>query len=166
MTPSFPNGNWQSWLDAYGGKLVLFARQWASSAADAEDIVQEAFVRFWRSNYRNDADAHVQLFAMVRRTGLDSTRRRLRREQRERVAMENDAEWFSPADEGRERRREIEDALSQLPSEQREVVVLKIWGELTFDQIARSLQISPNTAASRYRYGLQALRKTLHPISI
>jgi hypothetical protein len=37
MTPSFPNGTWQSWFDAYGGKLVLFARQWSSSAADAED---------------------------------------------------------------------------------------------------------------------------------
>jgi RNA polymerase sigma-70 factor (ECF subfamily) len=168
MTPSFPNGTWQSWFDAYGGKLVLFARQWASSAADAEDIVQEAFVRFWRSNHRNDADAHVQLFAMVRRAGLDSTRKRVRREHRERVAVagEADLEWFSPTAEGRERGREIERALSRLPPEQREVVVLKIWGELTFDQIARSLQVSPNTAASRYRYGLQALRKTLNPISI
>lgn len=168
MTPGFPNGTWQSWFDAYGGKLILFARQWASSTADAEDIVQEAFVRFWRSNHRNDADAHVQLFAMVRRAGLDATRKRIRRELRERVASENevDVRWFSPAPESRERHREIEDALSRLPPEQREVVVLKIWGELTFEQIARSLQLSPNTAASRYRYGLQTLRKTLNPIPI
>ena len=168
MTASFPNGTWQSWYDAYGRKLLLFARQWASSAADAEDIVQEAFIRFWRSNHRNDVDAHVQLFAMVRRAGLDSTRMRLRRQARERAAMadEDEVTWFTPAEDGREKSREIKRALSRLPAGQREVVVMKIWGELTFEQIARSLRISPNTAASRYRYGLQALRKSLNPISI
>jgi RNA polymerase sigma-70 factor (ECF subfamily) len=168
MTSSFPNGTWQSWFDAYGRKLVLFARQWASSAFDAEDIVQEAFVRFWRSDYRNDADAHVQLFAMVRRAGLDATRKRLRREAREHaaVAAGEIESWFVLPDDSRETSREVECALSQLPTEQREVVVLKIWGELTFEEIARSLQISPNTAASRYRYGLQALRKSLKPITI
>jgi RNA polymerase sigma-70 factor (ECF subfamily) len=166
MTASFPNGTWQSWFDAYGRRLLLFARQWASSAADAEDIVQEAYYRFWRSDYRNDADAHVQLFAMVRRAGLDATRKRLRREARERAASEDPGSWFVVPDDSRETSREVEYALSQLPAEQREVVVLKIWGELTFEQIARSLQISPNTAASRYRYGLQALRKSLNPIII
>jgi RNA polymerase sigma-70 factor (ECF subfamily) len=168
MTTSFPNGTWQSWFDAYGRKLVLFARQWASSSAGAEDIVQEAFVRFWRSDCRNDADAHVQLFSMVRRAGLDATRKRLRREARERTAMaaEESASWFVPPGDDREISREIERALSQLPGEQREVVVLKIWGGLTFEQIGRSLKISPNTAASRYRYGLQALRKSFSPITI
>lgn len=165
MSENLPNGTWQSWFSTYGRKLMLFARQWASSAADAEDIVQEAFVRFWRSPYRNDADAHVQLFSMVRRSGLDHTRSRVRREDREKHAFvgEDTVAWFAPDGDSAEREREIQAALSNLPSEQREVVVLKIWGELTFDQIGRSLEVSPNTAASRYRYALESMRRQLSP---
>ena len=52
-------------------------------------------------------------------------------------------------------------SLPSLPAEQREVVVLKIWGDLTFDQIGEQLEISPNTAASRWRYAMEALRKLI-----
>lgn len=55
--------------------------------------------------------------------------------------------------------RELEVALKKLPPEQREVVVMKIWGELKFEEIAKELNISQNTAASRYRYALEGLRK-------
>ncbi|MGY8716457.1 MAG: RNA polymerase sigma factor, partial [Verrucomicrobiia bacterium] len=51
-----------------------------------------------------------------------------------------------------------------LPSEQREVVVLKVWGGLTFAQIAEQLDLSANTAASRYRYALTKLREALNPV--
>jgi len=155
------DGTWQSWFDAYGRKLLLFARQWATSAVGAEDIVQEAFVRFWRSPHRTDADAHLQLFAMVRRAGLDHVRAASRRAAREFAvaADEETVAWFAPATD--ERDAAIQAALRQLPPEQREVVVLKTWGELTFEQIARTLDIPPNTAASRYRYALDALRRSL-----
>ena len=63
-------------------------------------------------------------------------------------------ESTSPIDH---RVRAIEAGLHRLPSAQREVLTLKIWGELTFDEIARELDISHNTAASRYRYALAAL---------
>lgn len=55
----------------------------------------------------------------------------------------------------------IQSALARLPAAQREVLVLKIWGELTFDAIARELDIPLNTAASRYRYALAALRQEM-----
>jgi RNA polymerase sigma-70 factor (ECF subfamily) len=156
-----PNGTWQSWFDAYGRQLLLFARQWATSAAGAEDIVQEAFVRFWQSPHRNEAEAHLQLFAMVRRAGLDHIRATKRRSARELAAATGDdaPAWFTPATD--ERDAAIQAGLSALPLGQREVVVLKIWGELTFEQIARTLEIPANTAASRYRYALEALRRTL-----
>ena len=60
-----------------------------------------------------------------------------------------------------DRRLAIEAALRRLPAEQREVLTLKIWGECTFEEIARQLEIPPNTAASRYRYALAALRREL-----
>jgi RNA polymerase sigma-70 factor (ECF subfamily) len=169
MAHSLPNGTWQSWFEAYGRKLMLFARQWATSAADAEDIVQEAFVRFWRSAYRNEADAHIQLFAMVRRAGLDHVRSAGRRVAREHAHQrdEETVAWFTPGGlEHQERAGALQEALGRLPDEQREVVVLKIWGELTFDEIARSLDLSPNTAASRYRYAIEALRRNLSPAQL
>jgi RNA polymerase sigma-70 factor (ECF subfamily) len=60
-----------------------------------------------------------------------------------------------------ERRTSIEAALRNLPINQAEVLVMKIWGGLTFPQIATALKISPNTAASRYRYALATLREQL-----
>ena len=123
---SLPDGTWQSWFETYGRKLLLFGRQWATSAAGAEDIVQEAFVRFWRSPYRHDGDAHLQLFAMVRRAGLDHVRATSRRAARETIAVAEGetVAWFTPATD--ERDAAIQSALQQLPPEQREVVVLKI----------------------------------------
>ena len=58
-------------------------------------------------------------------------------------------------------RAAVESVLRKLPSEQREVLVMKVWGGLTFPQIAAALNVSPNTAASRYRYALAALRREL-----
>ena len=54
-------------------------------------------------------------------------------------------------------------AMERLPHEQREVLVMKIWNELTFAEIGEALEISQNTAASRYRYGLENLKKALRP---
>ena len=59
--------------------------------------------------------------------------------------------------------RELVAALDRLPRDQREVLVMKIWNELTFAEIGEALGISQNTAASRYRYGLGNLKKTLRP---
>jgi len=58
----------------------------------------------------------------------------------------------------------VQTALQRLPEEQREVVVLHVWGALTFLEIAEALDTSPNTVASRYRYGLTKLRDTLKPL--
>jgi RNA polymerase sigma-70 factor (ECF subfamily) len=54
---------------------------------------------------------------------------------------------------------ELQSALRELPEDQREVIVLHVWGEMSFDEAATALGISPNTAASRYRYGLSKLRE-------
>ena len=76
-----------------------------------------------------------------------------------RAATEPQSLWFDSSVEDRERAKLIQDAMAKLPEIYREVVSLKVWGGLTFAEIADSLEIPANTAASRYRYGLQELRK-------
>jgi RNA polymerase sigma-70 factor (ECF subfamily) len=59
----------------------------------------------------------------------------------------------------------LQSALAALPTEQREITVLRVWGELTLEEAAAVLDISPNTAASRYRYALAKLKKQLEPLA-
>ena len=131
---------------------------------DAEDVVQEAFVRFWRQQRKLGSEPMALIVTSLRRTAIDLARRNIRRERREQLAQQDSAletTLFEPLLEGDERRTAIEAALLRLPAEQREVLVLKIWGEFTFAEIAEQLSLSPNTAASRYRYALVALRQEL-----
>jgi RNA polymerase sigma-70 factor (ECF subfamily) len=152
---------WAVWLKQHGAALVLFARQWVAGHADAEDVVQEAFVHFWRSRQRA-ADPAAYLYTCVKNCALDWQRGRQRQSRREQVVARPEAETlFSGSLEQEERRAAIDCALSTLPENQREVLVMKIWGELSFPQIGEALQISANTAASRYRYALDKLREEL-----
>src|SRR5215471_4188416 len=157
---------WAVWLDQHGAALVLLARQWLPSHADAEDVVQEAFVRFWRSRQRA-VDPAAYLYACVKNCALQWLRSRLRRSRREEVAARPETEsWFADPLEQDERRAAIAAALRTLPENQREVLVMKIWGGLSFPQIAEALGVSANTAASRYRYALIKLREQLAEESI
>ncbi|MBV9656822.1 MAG: sigma-70 family RNA polymerase sigma factor [Verrucomicrobia bacterium] len=155
---------WRECLREIGPRLLLFARQWAPLPADAEDIVQDAFVRCWR-RHRERAIANPALFfAAVRSSALDFLRRERRRRHREQTAgAEATTTAFfenqTAGDAGRI--AALEAAMQTLPAAQREVLVLKVWGELTFAQIAEVLGIPPDTAASRARYALAALRKQL-----
>lgn len=153
---------WEAWLAEHGPALVLFAGGWTVCRADAEDAVQEAFVRFWRSRDRAH-DPLAYLYACVKRAALERQRGEARRRRREAsvASAESREPWFVDPLEGQERRATIEAALAQLPAEQREVLVLKLWGELTFAQIAEALGATANTAASRYRYALARLREQL-----
>ena len=130
------------------------------SAADAEDIVQEAFVKFWRRNHK--IDNRALLYAAVRSIALDFIRRDSRRARREATAMAETGEFTEPQFEFEDdTQRLLADAVDRLPREQREVVIMKVWNELTFAEIAGALGISQNTAASRYRYALATLKNML-----
>lgn len=152
--------NWKTCFSQLAPGLLLFARRWARSTADAEDIVQEAFVRFWRKQH--DIANRSLLYATVRSIALDFLRRDSRRARRESTAVSEMDQTVQPlfAIED-ESQRALVAALDILPNEQREVLVMKIWNELTFAEIAGVLEISQNTAASRYRYALAALKKNL-----
>jgi RNA polymerase sigma-70 factor (ECF subfamily) len=141
--------------------MIVLARQWVPDRVDAEDVVQEAFIRFWRSRERVE-DSVAYLYACVKHCALDWRRGASRRQRREETTARPEAESLLVAPlEQEERRAAIEAALRNLPSSQAEVLVMKIWGGLTFPQIAAALEIPGNTAASRYRYALARLREQL-----
>jgi RNA polymerase sigma-70 factor (ECF subfamily) len=160
------SNDWADWLDDHGSALILLAKQWLPSHADAEDVVQEAFIRFWRSRERA-SDPAAYLYACVKHCALDWQRGRRRRSRREEAVARPEVEsWFTGPLEDEERRASIAAALRDLPEEQREVLVMKIWGGLSFPQIGLALRISANTASSRYRYALAKLREQLAEESI
>ncbi|KKK84931.1 hypothetical protein LCGC14_2778380 [marine sediment metagenome] len=149
------------WLDEQAPGLILFARQWVSCHADAEDVFHTAFVRFWRQRHRV-RDPIPFLYRCVRSVAANWHRERVRREKRERAvnpqplfATDQDRLAKAETDEA------IEGALLRLSAEQREVVVMRIWGELTFSQIGEVLSVSPSTADTRYRSGLKHLHLEL-----
>jgi len=154
--------NWKSCFSEVAPGLLLFARQWVQSAADAEDIVQEAFVKFWRRNHT--IENRALLYAAVRSIALDFIRRDSRRARREATAVGETNEFIEPEFEFEDdTQRALAEAINILPCEQREVLVMKIWNELTFAEIGEALGISLNTAASRYRYALTGLKRILQP---
>ena len=148
--------DWQTWLRRHRAALFLMARQYLRTREEAEDAVQEGFIRFWKRKERAD-DRTAYLFACVRSAAFDLRRASLSRASHH----PHTGPLFATPEEGPERRERVEAAVAELPEEQREVLVMKIWGGLTFEQIAAALAIPMNTAASRYRYALTKIESLL-----
>lgn len=158
---------WDRWLALHAPKLLLFARQQARCEADAQELLQDAVVEAWRQQRAGVPPEPGLVFGLIRRRAIDLARRNDRRANRELTAQDAaPPEWFAPDIEDRERARLVQDALNHLPVEQREVVTLKIWGGLTFAEIAEALEIPANTAASRYRYALEELRRQTREVFV
>ncbi len=137
-------------------RLLLYGRALGLSHAEAEDILQETFVALFQ--LRKEPD-QPQWYALrtFRNRALNYRRSLWRRLARELESRR----WFERSATETEAERQAMRALGDLPAEQREVIVLKFWHQHTFDEIGRLLEISPNTAAGRYRYGLQKIRQML-----
>ena len=161
----------QAVFEAHYPFLRLVARQYVRCAGDVDDVVQEGLVRFWKYARDYAVDTKAYLATCVKNAALDFLRARQKRREQEHVAQASESGWetsplFEWSLELEESRAALEEALTQLPVEQREVVVLRIWGELTFPQIGELMGVSHDTAASRYRYALPALRKRLTSLPI
>jgi RNA polymerase sigma-70 factor (ECF subfamily) len=151
---------WRLIVQRQGPALLLFARQWSASRADAEDALQNGFLKFWQTR-ATARDELAYLYACVRSAAMDIGRSRRRRGAHEANVPPAEESAFVSSIERIEREAVIESALNQLPGDQREVIVMKIWGGLTFAQIGEALNVSLNTAASRYRYALARLQTDL-----
>jgi RNA polymerase sigma-70 factor (ECF subfamily) len=135
--------------------LLLYARQWGGSA---EDIVQEAFLRL-AQQVPPPEQVLPWLYRVVRNEALTNHRTAWRRRQRERRASTPEA-WFSKAEDHLDA-GEATRLLAELPLEIREVIVARLWGGLTFEEIARLVGNSLPTTYRRYQTGLTQLRERL-----
>ncbi len=152
--------DWHGWLREHAARLLLFARAQTRCEADAEDVLQDALVECWRRGNGHAPDLPL-VYSTIRRRSIDLARGMDRRSRREEAVMA-DAKtvcWFDDTLEKAETAQLLDQAMKRMPEKFREVIVLKIWGELTFAQVAETLDIPMNTAASRYRYGLNYLKK-------
>jgi RNA polymerase sigma-70 factor (ECF subfamily) len=137
-------------------QLLLYARALGLSLSEAEDVVHETFVALLALENIPDNPEHYA-FRAVRNRALNYRRSLWRRVAREVESLR----WFEKGETETPQEYEAMRCLAKLPPEQREVIVLKIWSDYTFEQIADMLDISPNTVAGRYRYGLEKLRHCL-----
>ena len=153
--------------DEHAGALFAFLLNITRAEADARDLLQEIFIKLAREPQKLAGIREERAFLMrlAHNAAVDLLRRRTVRDHtREGFAAELSP--FAVADDPDEQlfRQELSTALGELPAEQRAVVHLKLWEGLTFEEIARVLDLPPNTAASRYRYGLDKLRGRLRPL--
>jgi RNA polymerase sigma-70 factor (ECF subfamily) len=135
--------------------LRLYACQWPGGT---EDLVQGAFVKLAQQS-APPGRVLPWLYRVVRNAALAAGRGQARRRRREQRASARDV-WFASADDridGREATR----LLAELPLEQREIVVARIWGGLTFEEAARLVGCSLPTAHRRFQTALATLRERL-----
>jgi len=150
-------GEAHRWYDEHGPALLAYAAALLRNPSAAEDVLHQVFLQLLRGRVAISGDPAPYLFRAVRNTALNH----LRGQSRE-VELADGGVWLESPDGSRETSLALQSALKALPDEQREMVVLKVWGQMTFEEAANVVGISPNTAASRYRYGLEKLKEIWH----
>ena len=140
--------------------FFLYSRQQTRSEADAKDGFQDALVEAWQKTDRRIPDKAL-VFATIRRRAIDLGRSTDRRSKREQLVAADLDNWFVSDFAKEDTRRFLKNALGELPDLQREVLILRVWGDLSFPAIANLTNVTVATATSRYRYALERLRDSL-----
>ena len=164
MSPRLLERLYDDHADALTGFLMDLTRD----PADARDALQEVFTKLATRPDLLDGvrEERSFLLRLAHNLAIDLIRRRAARSRAHDALAEESLEIFAATSDPDEAafRDELGKALGKLPAEQRAVVHLKLWEGLTFESIANTLGIPPNTAASRYRYGVDKLRALLRPL--
>jgi RNA polymerase sigma-70 factor (ECF subfamily) len=155
--------------DDHAGPLFGFLLNLTRNEADTRDLLQEVFVKLARRPdlLEGVLDCRAFLLRLAHNLAIDLIRRRASQDRNyEQMSADIADSPFAPAAEPDSEafRHALESALGNLPPEQRVAVHLKLWEGLTFEQIGEVLDVPANTAASRYRYGIDKLRDLLRPI--
>jgi len=154
--------------DEHAPALFAFLLNFTRREADARDVLQELFVKLIArpEHLAGVQNARAFLLQLAYRLAIDAHRRRSAHEAAvERAGAEPLTLFISTTDpDAAAFHAALTGALAELPDEQRAVVHLKLWEQMTFAEIAEALDIPANTAASRYRYGLDKLQALLRPL--
>lgn len=147
--------------ESYAGPVYHFLLSRTRSPEDAEDLLVEVFLALTERGRKiteiENLLAYLLKIARFKAARLYFSENELSLNQKP-VQI---ADVKAPSAESRAWAVSVHEALNELPAEQCEVIVLKVWHEMTFAEIADALDISPNTAASRYRYGMDKLEALL-----
>jgi RNA polymerase sigma-70 factor (ECF subfamily) len=154
--------------DAHAQALFAFVLNLTRSEPDTRDVLQEVFVKLATRPQMLDGvrDERGFLLRVAHNLAVSSMRRRdVQARKHEQFGAETES-MFAPVPDGDEQafRNTVAAAMAELLPEQRAVMHLKIWEDMTFDAIAAALDIPANTAASRYRYAIDKLRHHLRPL--
>lgn len=161
--------DWQKFINENGSMLLLYAKQWTTNIQEAEELVQDALLRLWKALEKGSVTNNnptAMMYKMIRWMALDRIRNKKRRgiEEDDIINVVYDQPMFEDhynEEDKISNRKILEKAIKQLSQEQREVLVLKVWQGLTFQEIADITETSINTIAARYRYALITLKKIL-----
>jgi RNA polymerase sigma-70 factor, ECF subfamily len=152
--------DWRQQLyERKAAELILYGRALGLSHGEAEDVLQETFVALLQME-QPPREPEYYCLRSIRNRAFNHRRSLWRRLTREWESLR----WFEKSPGESPAERAAMRCLTELPLDQREVIVLKIWHRCTFDEIGGLLEISPNTAAGRYRYGLQKIKFRLQEL--
>ena len=153
--------------DKYAGDLLNLAANLMADKSQAEDVVQDVFISFVESIEKFRLTGSLKGYLST--CTANRSRDYMRKKKRQQTAAENRSEWTTPGVKNplqlainSEELLKLSCALTELPYEQREILVLHLHGGMRFRQIAGMQNVSIKTVQSRYRYGLEKLRSALN----
>jgi len=144
-------------LDQHTAALVLYVRQWCDAP---EDVVQEAFLALMRESVVPE-NVVGWLYRVVRNRALNASRGGRRRRRHEAAAAHRGEPWLVASEGDRLDAEAAARALEALPGQEREVIVARLWGGLSFEEIARLTGSGVSTVHRWYHRGLATLRERL-----
>ena len=139
--------------------LLLYARQWLTPDA-AEDALQEALTALLSERTAPD-EPLAWMYRALRNRAIDTARAESRRRRREQTVSTHQAEWFDATPDALIDARTAEAVLRTLADHHREIVLMRIWGDLPFASIAQVLSLSVSTVHERYTIALDQIRTRL-----
>ncbi len=153
--------------DEEGEGLYRYALALAGREDVAKDLLQDVFIKVAQGglSLAGVRDVRAYLFRVARNLFIDRRRREQSgRDRDDRWGREFGLEAKRADPDQQELVKWLEDGLAELPEDQRSVVVLHLWDEMSFAEIGHICGVSANTASSRYRYGIDKMRRRLRPL--